>query len=98
MSGRALRKALAVAALLAVAVAFAVDVAPHRHAAGLDGRDCPACQAARQQIGDAPRDAGALVSPPDPACPRILEPAVARIAASTSVSGTSPRSPPSISV
>jgi hypothetical protein len=97
VSGLSLRKALAVAALLAVVVAFAVEGVPHRHSGGLDGRGCPACQASRQHVSDAPRDAQALLTPPGPATPRILEPAVERKAASTPVSGTSPRSPPSIS-
>jgi hypothetical protein len=94
---RSLRRALVVAAILAVVLAFAVEGFPHRHAGSLDDRGCPACQAARQHVGDAPRSAGALLFSPLAGSPRPAEPAIERIFAPPPVSSTSPRSPPAVS-
>ena len=97
MNGRALRKAFAVAALLAVVVAFTFEGLPHRHVSGVDDRGCPACQAARQHVSDAPRNAALLAGPPEPVPPRAVEPAVERLVRPPTVSSASPRSPPDVS-
>jgi hypothetical protein len=76
VNGRALRKAFAVTAFLAVVVAFTFEGLPHRHVSSVDDRGCPACQAARQHVSDAPREAAVLAGPPEPARPRTHEPAV----------------------
>jgi hypothetical protein len=97
VNAKSLRRALAVAAILAVVFAFALAGFPHRHAGSLGDRGCPACQAARQHVGDAPRASGALLISPLAERPHPAEPAIERIAAPPPVSSTSPRSPPAVS-
>ncbi|HUM01235.1 MAG TPA: hypothetical protein VL084_03050 [Thermoanaerobaculia bacterium] len=92
-----MRRALAVAAILAVVLAFAFEGFPHRHEGSLDDRWCPACQAARQHVGDAPRAGVAFLISPVAERPRPAEPAIERLAAPPPVSSTSPRSPPAVS-
>jgi hypothetical protein len=60
----ALRKTLAVAALLAIVAVFALEGFPHHHVNGFDDRECPACQAARQR-SRTPRLEALPPSPPD---------------------------------
>jgi hypothetical protein len=97
VKGLGFKRTLAMAALFAVVLTFALEGFPHRHFGGVDDRGCPACQASRQHVSDAPRDGGAVVSPPDPSLPRPCEPAVERIAGPAAVPSASPRSPPPIS-
>jgi len=85
------------AALVAVVLTFAFEGFPHKHVGGLDDRECPACQAARQHIGDAPRFSGAFLISPVAGSPQPTEPAIERISTRPSVASTSPRSPPAIS-
>ncbi|HSB36907.1 MAG TPA: hypothetical protein VLH41_08510, partial [Thermoanaerobaculia bacterium] len=70
------------------------DGFPHGHAGGLDDRDCPACQAARQHVGDAPRAAVAVPGAPEFPRPKPAEPCIERLAGPAPVSSASPRSPP----
>ncbi len=97
VNARTVRRALAVAAILAVVLAFALEDFPHRHAGGLDDRECPACQAARQHVGDAPRVSGVLLISPAAGRPLPATPAIERISSPPPVSNTSPRSPPAVS-
>lgn len=85
------------AALVAVVLTFALEGFPHHHVGGLDDRECPACQAARQHVGDAPRFSGALLISPVAGNPQPAEPAIERISAPPPVSSSSPRSPPAVS-
>lgn len=84
-------------ALVAVVLAFAFEGFPHRHVSGLDDRECPACQAARQHVGDAPRISCVLPVSPVSGSPQPAAPAIERISAPSFVSSSSPRSPPAVS-
>ena len=93
-SERLTPKALALACLVALIVVFVLEAIPHQHASAAD-RGCPACQAARQHVGDAPRATGAVLSAPTCGRPQTAEPAIERLAVAPSVSSASPRAPPS---
>ncbi len=97
MKTKALRRTLALAAMLAIVAVFALEGFPHHHVGGLDDRECPACQAARQHVGDAPQASGVLLVSPVAGSPQTAEPAVERISAPPFVSSSSPRSPPLLS-
>jgi hypothetical protein len=90
----ALRRIVALAAILAVMVVFTLESIPHRHTRGLDDRGCPVCQAARQHIGDAPRPAGALLRQPEPQRRLAADPAIERVTCALAAPSASPRSPP----
>ncbi len=92
----ALRRTLALAAILAVMVVFTLESVPHRHSRGLDDSKCPVCQAARQHVGDAPKPAGILFRRPEAQRPPAAEPAIERNASAQAVPCASPRSPPSL--
>ena len=85
------------AALFAVVLTFAFEGFPHRHIGGLDDRECPACQASRQHVGDAPRISGILPASPVSGIRQPAAPAIERVSSPLSVSNTSPRSPPAVS-
>ena len=87
-------KAVALACLAVLLVVFVLEAVPHRHANAAD-RSCPACQAARQHVGDAPQSDGALVGAPPPARPQPAELAIERLAGAPAASSVSPRAPPS---
>jgi hypothetical protein len=97
MSGTALRRALAVTAILAVVLVFSLEGISHHHENGFDGRDCPACQAARQHVGDSPRSASSFLRAPAPERPPVADPAIDRVVGAPVVSSSSPRSPPVVS-
>ncbi len=98
MKTKALRRTLAVAAILVIVIVFALEGFPHNHVGSVDGRDCPACQAARQHVGDAPQSSRALLLFTRVGSPLPGEPAIERVSAPSFVSSSSPRSPPSVSV
>jgi hypothetical protein len=87
-------KAAAIACLLAVFFVFALEGIPHRHASATDQR-CPACQAARQHIGEAPRLVDSLPAAPESRGFRPADPSVVRLPGPLVASSASPRSPPS---
>jgi len=83
--------------MLALVIVFALEGFPHHHVGGLDDRECPACQAARQHVGDAPRVSGILLVDPAAGRPQTASPAIERTSSPPPVSNTSPRSPPAVS-
>jgi hypothetical protein len=88
-------RAAALACLAAVLIVFALEAIPHRHASAAD-RGCPACQAARQHVGDTPRSAcGAPLAVPAAGRPQPAPPVIERLAEVPSVTSVSPRAPPS---
>jgi hypothetical protein len=93
-SDRLTPRAVALACLVAVLFVFVLEAIPHQHASAAD-RGCPACQAARQHVGDAPRNDGALLAAPAGGRPQPAEPAIERIAGVPRTSSASPRAPPS---
>ncbi len=97
MSGTALRRALAVTAILAVVFVLTLEGIPHRHAWGVDDSRCPACQAARQHVGDSPQSASSFLHAPAPERPPAANPAIDRVVGAPVVSSSSPRSPPVVS-
>jgi len=97
VNGTVWRRPVAAAVILAVVLAFAFEGFPHGHARGFDDRDCPACQAARQHVGDAPRAAVAVFDAPASPRPKPAEPAIEQLAGPPPVSSAAPRSPPSAS-
>ena len=97
MKTKALQRTLAMAAILAIVIVFALEGFPHHHVDGLDDRECPACQAARQHVVDAPRVSGVLLVEPAAGRPQPPTPAIERISSPPPVSNTSPRSPPAVS-
>jgi hypothetical protein len=97
VKGLGLKRTLVMAALVAVVLTFAFDGFPHKHVGGLDDRECPACQAARQHVGDTPRFTGALLISPVARRPQPAEPAIERISTPPPVASSSPRSPPAVS-
>ena len=87
-------KAVAIACLIVLLAGFVLEAVPHRHASNAD-RNCPACQAARQLVGDAPKNDAALLSAPPPARSLPAAPSIERLAGAPAVSSVSPRAPPS---
>ena len=94
MNSEALRRTLALAAILAIVVVFTLESIPHREPRGADDGRCPACQAAREHVGDAPGSAGILNRPPEPVRPDAAEPAIEGSFGVEDVPSVSPRSPP----
>ena len=88
-------KGVVLACVLAVLVVFALEGIPHRHASASADRSCPACQAARQHVGDAPQSDGTLLASPTFRPSQPAEPAIERLAGAPAVSSASPRAPPS---
>jgi hypothetical protein len=78
---------------MALLFVFVLEAIPHQHASAAD-RGCPACQAARQHVGDSPQSDGALLAAPAGGRTQPAGPAIERLAGAPSVSSASPRAPP----